>query len=489
MMWLANKLYNLNEDNNITLSSAYNKYLENNIGNFNYWNLLRNQEDFKDTNLRYMSELYTLLKHICNTIAYYKKNKKIENLRQYSLDCLNKYRSLYKTFSGDDSHLDLLEKLKKIYDDFRTSAINDDTDEKNNIKNRLQELTPINEIDSHSTNNLKTLDSNDSNDQLEGEKKPEIPKEKSTLEEQKNPKIEGKNDEQSTELQNSVNQTPSQREEQSVTNDTSKISGNEPENSGKSQEDSEEQAVVQEKTPEKPQPEPPPGPQQQTVLSSANSESSSQQDPSTPSISPSGTEEQKQRQSTSAQEKPLTKLVTGFLNDSLKPYFLSFYDTLTEYGNRLYGSASTSLTKGYSVFIGLANYLNTQPKDSGSNLPPSDSSSSSSSTEQTKTSESSQSPTVKINSDKTDQGKSQAQVPKPVITSESSVTEVKENGTTGIDVNILKKYKPIGISIIMLLIPIALAIMYKVNKKKTVKYTIFKIFLHYKYYIFSIILC
>ncbi|SCL87589.1 hypothetical protein PBNK65NY_000516500, partial [Plasmodium berghei] len=105
-------------------------------------------------------------------------------------------------------------------------------------------------------------------------------------------------------------------------------------------------------------------------------------------------------------------------------------------------------------------------------------SSSSSSTKQTKTSESSQGPTVKTNSDQTDQEKPQAQVPKSVITSESSVIEVKENGTTGIDVNILKKYKPIGISIIMLLIPIALAIMYKyfpfkwrkeLKKKKNMK--------------------
>lgn len=111
---------------------------------------------------------------------------------------------------------------------------------------------------------------------------------------------------------------------------------------------------------------------------------------------------------------------------------------------------------------------------------PSEASSPSSSTEQTKTPESSHELSEKENYDKTDQKGSIKTVPKSVIKLKNPVTEVTGNGTTGIDVNILKKYKPIGISIIMLLIPIALAIMFKVNKKKTVKYTIFKIFFHYK---------
>ncbi|SCL81484.1 BIR protein, partial [Plasmodium berghei] len=105
-------------------------------------------------------------------------------------------------------------------------------------------------------------------------------------------------------------------------------------------------------------------------------------------------------------------------------------------------------------------------------------SSSSSSTEQTKTSESSQGPTVKTNSDQTDQEKPQAQVPKSVIKLKNPVTEVTGNGTKGIDVNILKRYKSIGISIIMFLIPITLLILYKyfpfgwrkeLKKKKNMK--------------------
>ncbi|VEV55381.1 PIR protein CIR protein [Plasmodium vinckei vinckei] len=77
-------------------------------------------------------------------------------------------------------------------------------------------------------------------------------------------------------------------------------------------------------------------------------------------------------------------------------------------------------------------------------------------------------------SDQNDQGGSKI----PVVKPGNPGDEVKGNGTTGIgDIYVLKEYKQIGISIIVLLIPIALAIMYKVNKNKIMKYTIFKIFL------------
>ncbi|CXI06476.1 BIR protein [Plasmodium berghei] len=165
MMWLAHKLFKIVKDkenaNEMTLSSAYDEYLKNNMGNFIFWNLLYNQRDLHDANLRYMNELYTLLNYICNTIAYYKTNKeKPGNLRQNSVNCLNQYRSLYNTFYGNDLYLNLLEKLKKIYEDFRDYAIKSNTDKKYNIKSHLLELTPINKKYSHSTNNFKTFDSN-----------------------------------------------------------------------------------------------------------------------------------------------------------------------------------------------------------------------------------------------------------------------------------------------------------------------------------------
>ncbi|CAD2087462.1 CIR protein PIR protein [Plasmodium vinckei brucechwatti] len=65
-------------------------------------------------------------------------------------------------------------------------------------------------------------------------------------------------------------------------------------------------------------------------------------------------------------------------------------------------------------------------------------------------------------SNQKDQGGSQKPVPVPVTKPENSVTKVKVNETTGIgDIYVLKEYKQIGISIIVLLIPIVLDIMYK----------------------------
>ncbi|ETB56437.1 hypothetical protein YYC_05582 [Plasmodium yoelii 17X] len=242
IMWLAHTLFKIakkrNNENahNITLSSAYDKYLDKSMGHLRQWDILNDVRGGKDPNLKHMSELYTLLNHICNTIADYKKyGATSRKLHKNSVNCLNQYRNLYRAFSGNASYLSLLEKLKKIYDDFRTAAIKNDIGKKNNIESRLLELTAIKKKESHSTKNFKTLDSNGPEDQLEDEKDPEIPKEKSTQEERTYHKNEGKNTEQSIKLQNTVVQTSNQRDKPSVSEGESKISGNEQEHSEKSQ--------------------------------------------------------------------------------------------------------------------------------------------------------------------------------------------------------------------------------------------------------------
>lgn len=69
---------------------------------------------------------------------------------------------------------------------------------------------------------------------------------------------------------------------------------------------------------------------------------------------------------------------------------------------------------------------------------------------------------------KNDQEEPQKSIPKSIVRPGNPETEVTGNETE-IGDNVLKKYKEIGISIIVFLIPIALAIMYNVNKtKKTV---------------------
>ncbi|CDS44784.1 YIR protein [Plasmodium yoelii] len=440
MMWLAHNLFKIAKNrkngdvNKITLSSAYEKYLETSMGNFRQWDILNDVRGVKDTNLRYMNELYTLLKHICNIISYYNNNnEKHKKIYTYSVKCLNQYRKIYKAFSKHDSQLHLLDKLKKIYDDFRTLAIENDIDKKNKIERRLLELTKMNEKISHSTENLKIFDFDDPNDQLEDEDISEIPEENSIQEEQTYHKAEGKNIVEPTKLQNTVDQRSIQREEPSVSGGTLKTSGSEPENnekfqgisiettkeslSPKSQDQALSREISQLEPKMQPQLEPEPQPQPQPhsespplpqprpesptqTESSTHPEPPTHPEPQPQTESPTQLESQPQTESptqlesqlqlesqpvpqtisqpglqtienveqpASTQENSLTSYETikkitqtNVLYDFYKLHVSSFYKNLTKYGNRLYESASTSLTKGYSVFNNVANDLITQ---------------------------------------------------------------------------------------------------------------------------------
>ncbi|VEV56202.1 PIR protein CIR protein [Plasmodium vinckei vinckei] len=82
--------------------------------------------------------------------------------------------------------------------------------------------------------------------------------------------------------------------------------------------------------------------------------------------------------------------------------------------------------------------------------------------EQTSPLQSPQDSSGKQNYDQNDQGGSQKIVTNPVVKSENPGTETKGNGITKIgDIYVLKEYKQIGISIIVLLIPITLTILHK----------------------------
>ncbi|SCL89651.1 Plasmodium variant antigen protein Cir/Yir/Bir, putative [Plasmodium chabaudi adami] len=169
LMWLSDKLYNIVKDENdgkdkkITLNEAYDEYLKNNIGNYNYWNVLYNIRGLKDANLRHMRELYKLLMYICKTIADYKRNgANNRNLRQKSVNCINQYRNLYNNLPKCNSYLHLLDKLKKIYEDFRDNAIKNNNDPNNNLDKRLQKLTTTAGHDSYFANKFKEFDFNNS---------------------------------------------------------------------------------------------------------------------------------------------------------------------------------------------------------------------------------------------------------------------------------------------------------------------------------------
>ncbi|EAA22905.1 hypothetical protein, partial [Plasmodium yoelii yoelii] len=166
MLWLAHKLFDVVKEkdnekaNKITLSSAYDEYLKKYMGSFKYWNTSYYTNDLKNANLRHLHEIYTLLNNICNTIVDHKKNSaKSKTLSQNSGKCFNQYISLYNKFSKCDSYRYLLAKLKKIYEDFRTSAIEKDNGD-NQLDKLLQELTTSDGKDSYSMGNFKKFNFN-----------------------------------------------------------------------------------------------------------------------------------------------------------------------------------------------------------------------------------------------------------------------------------------------------------------------------------------
>ncbi|CAD2097531.1 PIR protein CIR protein [Plasmodium vinckei] len=176
LMWLSDKLFKTHnrgkgkgkrKKNDITLNLAYNKYLDKHKGNFNYWILLYNINGLKEANLEHMHKFYKLLNYICKTIVDYKKyGAKSKSLIQYSTESSNQYMFLYENVSKCNSYLHLLGKLKKIYDNFRASAITQNITDKN-LSANLQTLTTKDKADLDIATNAKEFHFNDTGCRLQ----------------------------------------------------------------------------------------------------------------------------------------------------------------------------------------------------------------------------------------------------------------------------------------------------------------------------------
>ncbi|KEG00249.1 CIR protein, fragment [Plasmodium vinckei vinckei] len=96
-----------------------------------------------------MCEFYTVFNHICNTIADYKTNNAKGNIfSQKSGNRLNKHISRYENIYKCNPNLHLLDKLKKIYVDFRGSVIKKETGN-NNLYQQIQKRATENKRDSY----------------------------------------------------------------------------------------------------------------------------------------------------------------------------------------------------------------------------------------------------------------------------------------------------------------------------------------------------
>ncbi|CAD2094648.1 PIR protein CIR protein [Plasmodium vinckei lentum] len=127
IMWLCDKLYNLEEKKTATLEEYYNNHLKASMGYVDYWDLLDSKKVYKKANVWYMSELYKLLNCICNiVIEYNKKNKNTKKIEKYSSQCYDKFKSVYNNVKDCYSYFHLLKYLKGIYDNIRNDAIKKD---------------------------------------------------------------------------------------------------------------------------------------------------------------------------------------------------------------------------------------------------------------------------------------------------------------------------------------------------------------------------
>ncbi|SCM06455.1 CIR protein, partial [Plasmodium chabaudi chabaudi] len=150
LMWLSDKLFKMDDESNdpnrniytITLNQAYEKHLKKYKVKLDYWTLFDIIGDLKNANLKYISEFYKLLSNICKTIADYNDNgAQSKKLSKYSSNCSYQYKTLYMNVSECKPYLDLLNKLKGIYDDFRNYGIKNNSSN-NELETKLKKLIP-----------------------------------------------------------------------------------------------------------------------------------------------------------------------------------------------------------------------------------------------------------------------------------------------------------------------------------------------------------
>ncbi|SCL84683.1 CIR protein, partial [Plasmodium chabaudi chabaudi] len=169
LMWVSDKLFKVHLKNigkkdvinymdGTTLNQAYEKYLEKNKGTLDYWTLFNIIGDLKEANLKYMSEYYKLLNKICKIITDYNNNGvQTKQFYKYPADCSLQYKNLYLNISKCKPYLDLLNKLKGIYDDFRNYAIKNNSSN-SELATKLKKLTPKDGKEMKAVRGFKTYD-------------------------------------------------------------------------------------------------------------------------------------------------------------------------------------------------------------------------------------------------------------------------------------------------------------------------------------------
>ncbi|CDR19185.1 YIR protein, partial [Plasmodium yoelii] len=130
------------------------------------------------------------------------------------------------------------------------------------------------------------------------------------------------------------------------------------------------------------------------------------------------------------------------LYENVFPTLEDFYGKLKNFAGNTINHVNKELKKAIETYA--PNNCISEEKDQGSNPPSSQ-----------------ESLSEKGDSDQKGCEASQISLTRPVMKPETPISDVERNGTTGIGDNPFNVYKNMGISILIILIPIALAIMYK----------------------------
>ncbi|VEV56668.1 PIR protein CIR protein [Plasmodium vinckei vinckei] len=462
LMWLSDKLFKIRDKSKdkktqkgyvdpITLNSAYEKYLKNHKGTFDYWVLFDHIKGLKEANLRYMAEFYLLLNRICKTIVYYETNDtESMELSNYFKKCLIQYRTLYMNISECNSYLHLLKKLKGIYDEFRDSAIKK-IDSENKLATYLEKLTTQDGVEINGAKGFisykfpkkkcNSLDKKSASVQLQSSSKEESPLPQEPEKKESAP--------QSSELQQTPTPTPLPAPPQAQKQDS---------------------------------PSKPPSPEQ------SKDQPNEQKDSDGLGNDGDGTDSApvgKENQSTPGEPFNTGPLIFSIslkgmekLNDGITWFEMikNKFICATKHIHNLYNTTLPSIQNAFNKSINFSNHnINNISTDSKQVKPHADSDDNQSESggagddtsppkkdsEQTQEPRESHDSSENHNSDKNDQ-ESEKPVEVPVVKSENPGTETKGNGTIGIgDIFIFKEFKKIGIPIIVIIISITLAIMYK----------------------------
>ncbi|CAD2099367.1 CIR protein PIR protein [Plasmodium vinckei petteri] len=142
IMWISHILYRRFEDNTFTLNSIYEKYLKNNFGNFNYWNLLHNKMYLTNSNIAIMNVLYLLFQQILDTIKTIQtKDIQPHEYTNKALEFYVIYNKLFKHINPCGPYRELLNHLKTTYNEFIKIAKNKNAN-REDVLNQLIELSP-----------------------------------------------------------------------------------------------------------------------------------------------------------------------------------------------------------------------------------------------------------------------------------------------------------------------------------------------------------